>query len=526
MAVWLSGMQSRIVVYGAGTWWGDWYEHYERALFFFDQLPPETRFLETTSQPGLWSLPARGPLFNASAALLMSVFGRDFWTYQISATVLNTFPVLALALLLRDIARMRQLSGLLWAAMILGILPYAVQQETYTWTKFFTAGFVLGGMHLYRLGFIHNRPWLVAWSFGAFTAGLLAHYLVVLYVPFFILHFVYAITIKRWGWRVLLYPGIACCALLGTWFGYLIVTFGLQATLTANTAFGDFAKQIAGPYGEPPAWHQLFASNLITSILPGSWRHGMQGALHAPRIVQADYRAGQDVTPSPTGLNRKTEWCADRVTDLQSLLGALGWAGGAGLLIAAALAIRRRRKGRESSRMATHSPTDTATSMLGWRFWLIFCVLGIPLNIAASPEQVPYGEAHLNLQPFICLTAVLLLRWLQDLPTLPKMCLFGLFLIESALNTGALIALQGRRVPIVLEPDGTFMIFGKLGLDPHYVNNYSYKLLKNAFFMSDRLGDLTGPFSLIATVVPIGMLIGALVWSSSGRTNAAEACRS
>ncbi len=514
LALWIGGMQSRIVVYGAGTWWGDWYEHYERALFFLDQLPPEMGFLS-----GMWSLPARGPLFNASAALLMSVFGRDFWTYQVLATVLNTFPVLALALMLRDMAKMRQLSGLLWAAMILGILPYAAQQETYTWTKFFTAGFILGGIHLYRLGCRHNRPWLVGWSFGAFTAGILAHYLAVVFVLFFLLHFVYSVLRKRWDWRVVLYPGIACSVLLGTWFGYLIVTFGLQATLTANSTFGDYAQEKAGPYGHPLARSKVFAGNMITTILPGSWRHGMQGLLHAPHIVQADYRAGED-TPSPTELNRQTEWFTDLVNDLESLPGAFGWAGGVGLLVAAALAIRRRLTTQERPRMISASPHDAST--LGWRFWLIFCVLGIPLNIAASPDHSPYGVAHLNFQPFICLTAVLLLRCLQDMPALAKGCLFGLFLMQSALNTGALIALQERQVPIVVQPNGHLSLTGKLGLDFNYVNNYIFKLRKDAVFMSDRLGDLTGPFSLMATVIPIGLLIGVLMWSSSSKKKGEE----
>ena len=56
---------------GGAGWWGDWYEHYRRAVFFLDQLPPGTKFT-----CGMWSLPVRGPPFNTAAALLMFLSGR------------------------------------------------------------------------------------------------------------------------------------------------------------------------------------------------------------------------------------------------------------------------------------------------------------------------------------------------------------------------------------------------------------------------------------------------------------------
>ena len=95
LAVWIGAIQIVVVVYGAVYWSGDWYEHYERSLFYLDQLPPETRFLG-----GLWSLPARGPLFNVNAGLLMGGLGREFWVYQSISTVFNTFPIIAFALLI------------------------------------------------------------------------------------------------------------------------------------------------------------------------------------------------------------------------------------------------------------------------------------------------------------------------------------------------------------------------------------------------------------------------------------------
>lgn len=508
LAIWIMAIQSRIVVYGAVYWYGDWYEHYERSLFFLDQLPPDTRFLQ-----GFWSLAARGPAFNASAALLMSLFGRDFWVYQTMATVLNTFPVLPMTLLIRDMAGITQRSALLWSALLFGIAPFAVQHETFTWTKFFTVGFILGGIHLYRLGATNNRPWLAGWSFGAFAAGILAHYMALVFALFFAVHFLYLALKKRWGWATVLYPTIACSALVATWFLYLIVTFGLHATLAANSTLGEeYVKRVAAATGtENLSWFRVFIGNMTNTILPYSWRHGMMGLGHAPRILQVDPRAGPQLTPSPTELNRKTEWLADLVNNQSSLLGNLGWAGGIGVLVVVLFWIRGGQKRESPPEPVMREPKP------GWRFWLIFFILGIPLNILPSRAHSPLGLAHVNLQPFISLTAVLIFRRLKDLPTLAKVFLLALFLVESALTTEALIALQERTVPFVRHPDGTFSVERQPGLNLLYVSNYIYKVSQNAVFLSDRLGDLAVPSSLIMAVTAIFLLTLGLNLSAPTR---------
>lgn len=513
LAIWIMAMQSQIVVYGAVYWYGDWYEHYERSLFFLNQRPPETRFLE-----GGWPLAARGPTFNTDAALLMGLFGNDFWVYQGVATVFNTFPVLPLALLIRDMARMKQVPALLWSALILAIAPFAVQHEIFPWTKFFSVGFILGGIHLYRLGATNNRPWLTGWSFGAFAAGILAHYMALAFALFFAVHFLYLALKKHWAWPAVVYPPIACSALLATWFFYLIATFGLHATLTANSTLGkEYVKRLAWPGTEGLPWYKVFIGNMTNTLLPYSWRHEITGLGHAPRILQADPRAGPQFTPSLTELNRKTEWLADLVNNPSSLLGSLGWAGGLGLLMTVFLWIREQQKGPGRQKSESQSDPDTPRPQPGWRFWLIFFVLGIPLNVLPSPVYSPLGVAHINLQPFVCLAAVLVLRWLKEVPTTGKLMLLGLFLIESALTTGALIALQERLVPIVREPDGTLSVEGKLGLNPIYVSNYIYKLFKNVVFVSDRLGDLATPGSLVMAVAAILLIFFGLYGAFSAK---------
>jgi hypothetical protein len=72
------------------------------------------------------------------------------------------------------------------------------------------------------------------------------------------------------------------------------------------------------------------------------------------------------------------------------------------------------------------------------------------------------------------------------------------------------------------------MLTAKLGLDQTYVQNYVLKLNTKAVFMSDRLGDLTGPFALTAVVISMGLLIVGACWGSAPKgvmTNAARHSR-
>jgi len=517
LTIWILAMQSRVVTYGSGDWFGDWHEHYERAIFFLDHEPANTRFLKD-----MWAVPARAPMFNAVAALLMAAFGRDFADYQSVATLLNTFWLLPMALLMRDIGQRTERTALFWSVVVLGIAPFAVQQETFTWTKAFTCAFILGGIHLYRLGLAENRPWVAGGSFLLFTAGILAHYLAIIFIVFFAIHVLYVAIQRRWQWQAIVYPAAACTVLIATWGIYLLPTFGFQATVTANsTVIGYDIFPV--PYR---AHASRFLSNLITTTIPYSWRLGWEGRGKARRIVQRDPRFSPTLGPTNAELNTRTEWFSTLANNPSSLFGMLGIAGMIGVGTAAVRAIRRPKQ-KWPILMARG---DAAAAGPGWKFWLIFFAIGIPLNILASADYEPIGLAHINLQPYALLTAVLLFRMLGDLSKWCSGALVAVFLVESALISGAIMHLQARRVPMILSAqpveaertlpsfpsweassdpaqDGHVMLTAKLGLNETYVDNYILKLNTRAVFMSDRLGDLTGPFALIAVVISMGLLI-------------------
>ncbi len=70
LLAWNLLMLSLIRNYSGGLWSGDWYEHYQRSLFFAEYLPKETKFLE------IYDLPARPPMMNILCARRIGAGGR------------------------------------------------------------------------------------------------------------------------------------------------------------------------------------------------------------------------------------------------------------------------------------------------------------------------------------------------------------------------------------------------------------------------------------------------------------------
>lgn len=463
LTFWVVGLQGVIVVYGATAWFGDWYEHYERSLFFVEQAPATTRFLLNT-----WSLPARGPLFNAAAGFMMNFLGKDFSTFQVISTTLNTLAVLSLALLFRDLSGLRQRSALWFSLLLCALAPWAVSQETFTWTKFAALAFLLQGIHLYLRGLKENNPSMTAGSFVVFAAGILVHYLNLVFVIFFGIHFLYITAKRKWGWKKLLVSAAVSALLLTTWFAYVFAVFGLKASFTANSTFGDFYSKIHPSTGKP-AWSRVFANNMITTTIPYSLRHGFPDNLgKAPVVEQADPRLGARHLPQVR--NPLSEFLCDLANHPSSLLGSLGLAGIAVLLLAA-----------RSSR--TIQPERAVPGKI---FWALFFLIGIPANIFLQRDFAAEGVVHLNLQPYVCLAILYAVCAIKDRSSGLKAAIIAVFVVESILVSGALILLESRPVPISMQ-NGKLLVDGIVSLNRIYVSNYVYKLEMQAVFLSDIL---------------------------------------
>lgn len=492
LAIWLTGVQALIVNYGGSFWYGDWYEHYERSLFYVEQWPSTARFLNN-----MWTLPARGPLFNAAAAMLMTG-GSGFQHFQIYSSLLNSFAFLPLALLLRDVAGLKEKTALTWSVLICAIAPFALMQETYTWTKFLTNGIILAAIYFYRKGLTENRPAVVILAFLVFAEAMLAHYLALSFALLFALHFVYVVFRRGWKKTLILQVAGVCLLLMCPWFLYIFTVFGIRSSISATSTFGNYIQMQADKSGEVPGWDLVFAGNLLTTSIPYSWRHQNSGLMIAPRMIQLDSRAGPVYTPKPEEANRITEWFSGLVNNLDSFPGCLGWAGCFGLAIAVPMWIRRRLKS---------SPPTVETSGPGPIFWTLFFVLGIPLNILLSRDFSFHGVAHLNLQPFISLSAVLIVKMLKDCRLAVRWVFLAVFLFESALISGALITLEQRMLPIRVDASGRMIVTGRVEAGYKYVNNYVYKLQQKAVFLSDNLRDLRFPFFCTASALAASLLL-------------------
>src|SRR5262249_21039934 len=347
-------------------------------------------------------------------------------------------------------------------------------------------GFVFAGMHLYQRGATTNRADLTGASLVIFALGILAHYMNLVFAAFFAIHFVYFAFRKHWNWKQILYPVGISAALVGSWVLFLVLHFGMAGTLTANSTFGSYINALY-PNEEPPTWGEVFVGNVISTFVPYSMRHNFPGLANAPYMLRVDALPAQ-VPPKPTALqfgvaNRADptlEMLCDLANDTDTIPGEVGFAGLLGLL----LVIWKRPKSRDPLQK------DPPGEQPGRTFWILFFIIGIPVNIFFCRVSVPHGLAHINLQPYVCLLAVFLIRMLKDSSRVIRFLLGGIFLLESALLTACVIVLEERPVGVILDNTGRLSAIGKIGVNHLYLNNYVYKLQVQAVYLSDYFGDV------------------------------------
>jgi hypothetical protein len=495
------GHQFRIVVHGLPDTYWDWYEHWARARVFIDHLPLQTTF-------NYYTFPARGPMFNAVAALCMQMFGRtDYFCFQVVATVLNTFPVVPLILFLERIGGLTRWRAAACAVLLMAWLPFFVWNETFTWPKMFTTGFILGGIHFYCLGLAQDRPRLAAWSLVAFAAAFLAHYLAAIYAAMFLFHFVY--TAGRRGWfhvRVIVPPLLAGAILVGGWFGYLFSFFGVQETLAANTTIGEFyAEKLAAASDkstdpgkrERPAWHQVFLSNLACDFVPCRLRQVLPlggAARPCPTFQVVEVSKSSLITEDVELGSRYPNYAG-------GLLGVFQWSGIAAGILALAMYILERIRG---ERPAPHVP--------GPVFWLAFFLIGIPLNIAPVRWYSPMGTFNQNLHPFVFLIIPFVVGQLRRLPAWAAYGMLALFLVDGGTVSWRLIDLQEQRLPMALNPktgEAGQLAGSEFTTYLDYAKNYKFKLEVESVYLADRFGK-RAPFAAAAAYV-LGALALAVI---------------
>lgn len=332
-----------LITYSGGGWSADWFEHWERAIFFLQHGPLDQKFL------GLYTLSARPPLVNVATGPLLWLTPINFAHYQVYTTLWSTLVFLPCALLVRHFGGGSRSTALLALALLLS--PLYLQNATFAWTKLPSAFFVLGGIAF----FLRDRTAASTWEYAALaglflSAGLAAHYSA---APYLVL----LGPLWLWlAWRRALLGIAAGAVLLALWLGWFLYVYGAAGTLFSNTAVTTTA---------PSAGEQLVRAllNLRDSLVP-----------HVIR----DLDRSLVTHPSALGSFR------DNFFQLYQLnvfftFGSVAWVA----LLAALVPVYR-----------STAPRVRAT-------WLVLCIALVLLGIGAHGGRDHWGLAHICLQPFV-----------------------------------------------------------------------------------------------------------------------------
>jgi hypothetical protein len=480
----LVGATAAFAVHGApGAVW-DWYEHWLRSLIFLQQGPVTTKI-------GMYTLPARGPLFNGAAAVILYLTGSaHYWVFQIVAIAFNMVVCLPFALVLETIGGLRRRWALLTAALVLVLVPFFFWNNTFTWTKDLTAAFVLMGIHSYFMAYRKGRRDEMGWALAYLAPGFFCHYLALLYAGLLGLHLLCTIPRREWllprplapGPRpprgplpALIQAGVVWGVLIGPWFGYLFLNFGIKRTLGANTTVGRYYVA-EDAHGVPIPQYRVMAANLCTDLLPKSLCGPLlppAGPLDCVWVEGGAAGIAESPGPCPAGFS----W--------NGLYAVLRYSGLAALSIALLV---------------------LATTRSGWntgekRFLLWVLGAGVLLNLLPIRWFDPGGTFSENLQAWIMVLAAIVARGWSRLPRFPIAMLVLAMMAEY--GTADVQSIRRQMIPLPL-PNHQSAIEGNLPLgivlpdpqskgpfrsDGDYYKNYQFKVKGGALYYRDLHPD-------------------------------------
>jgi len=349
--------------YSGGLWTGDWFEHWQRALFFLRKLPPERLFL------GVYTLEARPPLANVLTAAFMQLTKVDYLRYQIVMAALSSLAFLPVALLAARFGG-RRASRI--AVVVMMVNPLFIENATYPWTKLLAAFFVLAGLYFFLRVRDRDEGSGRAATLCALALGgaILTHYSAGPYVV--VLAAAWLLLGARRGWergylRMTAGAAGAGACVLAPWFLWSLAHSGAQGTFLSNTSVTTL--------GTLEGSHLVrIVRNLVATLVPPQAR-GVRSDLYSQT--------------SPWGALRDQAFVIYQL-NLPLALGAVGFLATA----------------REAWRAARGA---SRADVLFWAGALPgFVVLGI---VVVSVRD-DYGLTHICLQPVVLLgLAFLASRW-------------------------------------------------------------------------------------------------------------------
>ena len=416
LLVWTLLILAMIRNYSGADWYGDWLEHFQRSLFFLHHFPTDTPIILG------YQLPARPPAMNELAAFFLAQTRDRFEVFQVVFAFLNLLMFLPCCLIMPALVGPRRTFVLPLVALF-AMNPMVMQNVAYTWTKAFTAFYVILGLWFYLAGWRKNDLLRMTVAFAALSGGLLAHYSAAPYLLFLTLHYLLCLFLKRpRRYRELATIAAVCGLLLGAWFSWSIAVYGTHVTFASNTSVTSSQHYQGNNLVK-------MAANLFDSIVP---------------IVLRDHFLLDDFNNQ--GLAGAIRDDAFVFYQTNAIFG-MGLIGGPLILWLLYCALYRDfRSGPERS------------------FWLAMIPFCVVVGIASTGERDPLGLAHLTLLPMEILGLSLLAAMFPLRRTLLILvvagCLidfsFGIFLhvhIESLENSSQRTIFPGLSLVGGKEPD-------------------------------------------------------------------------
>jgi hypothetical protein len=475
----LAAATARFAVHGTpGAQW-DWYEHWERALLFFQQ--------GELIQDRSYLVAARGPILNAAAAMIFEFVGsQHYWIFQIVATTFNAMVCLPFAMFLHTVAGVSRRKALLIAAAVMILAPQFFSDNTFTWTKDLTAAFVLLAIHEYLVAYRRGDRNGMAMSLTYLAPAFLTHYLAMMYAVLLGLHLLLVVPVRQFPMKALLRTAMVWALLIGPWFGFMMVHFGIAPTLRANSTLGNYYAT-KDAQGRLVPLYRIYAANLCVDLFS---RAACRQLMAPPKPCIWVRMEGDKVT--------QEEQPCSPLMDLGGVAVSLRYSGAFAILLAIAVSFRSIVHGLRG--ISLRVIRDTAA---GRAFWFIAWVLaaGLFLNLLPVRWFDPWGTIAENLQAWLLVLIALSLRGLMRLPRLALLALALIFALECSYVDLELIRMQSivlpfshrgeaalGHPPLSIEPPEPVRL-GDVFAPIEYLHNYRTKVLGEAVFFRDLHPD-------------------------------------
>jgi hypothetical protein len=453
--------------YSGAGWGGDWVEHYERAIFFSEHQPLDTKFLNH------YVLPARPPMMNLLSAQLFWQASPSFEMFQIVFAYLNALVILPCSLLAPSlVAKTRNRAWLI--AGFLALSPMFAQNGTYTWTKEFAAFYELTALGLYLSAWHRNDSGRLIAACACLSTGLLVHYSIAPFIIFLAGHYLIVLFRRRnHRWRELIASAAVSTAIFSTWLGWSLYAYGAKATFGSNTTV--------------TASQQFSLSGNIVKIAENTFN------TLVPFPLRASFESGDEISRRLPGkkLAYLRDWCfCIYQTSFPAMLGL----GGLTLVVW------------QLANFYFHPPRDPWQHRYAFWFWFVGVVTFI--SIAVQGEYDYFGVAHICLQPMVLLGLTFAAVALPHVPRLLRgVALVGL-LIDASLGILLHFHLLQNDFGIVPASNGRVTFRFHLEMGKSALNSSLAKYNHNLTFLGDHAVEVAGIIEPFVFLGVLGICIG------------------